>query len=132
MALTTLESLSVDDKGAVSVAVTQHLGRQLLPAVVARIVPGDLALTYREIWRPDSAGIVRGQVAVSASGGLGSSRAENVLAPAAAGAELRVAIRVQVRIPVVGGQLEKTIGASLADSVPSVLDFTTGWIAENL
>jgi hypothetical protein len=31
----------------------------------------------------------------------------------------------------VGGQLEKTIGAGLADGIPAVLRFTTAWIADH-
>ncbi len=37
--VTTVESLHVDGDGSVSVAVTGHLGRQLMPRVVAKAVP---------------------------------------------------------------------------------------------
>ena len=50
-ASTTLDSLLVDDDGTVAVRVTQHLGRQLLPGLVAKLrsrgpetpVPRDMA-----------------------------------------------------------------------------------------
>lgn len=127
---TTLDSLVVDDDGTVAVEVTQHLGRQLLPGLVAKAVPGDLKLAYRETWRPVGDGRVRGEVSVSA-GGLGSSRAQNLLASTGAVSQLRSAVKVEVKIPLVGGSLEKTIGASLAESIPAVLRFTTKWIAEH-
>jgi uncharacterized protein DUF2505 len=128
---TTLDSLLVDEDGTVAVRVTQHLGRQLLQGLVAKIVPGDVKLHYRETWRAVGDGRLRGESAVSASGGLGSSRAQSWLAPSGSASQLRSAVRVEVKIPLVGGQLEKSIGASLANSIPAVLAFTTTWIANH-
>jgi hypothetical protein len=130
-AITTLDSLVVDTDGTVAMRATQHLGRQLLPALVANIVPGELKLTHSETWQPLADGRVRGEISVLASGGLGSSRAENWLAPKGTGSQMRSTVRVQVKIPLVGGRLEKTIAVSLADSVVAVTRFTTTWIAEH-
>lgn len=85
-ATTTLDSLVVDGDGTVTVRVTQHLGRQLLPGAVAKFVRGDVKIVQAETWRRDGDGQVRGQVDVSASGGLGSGRAESWLEPAEDGA----------------------------------------------
>ena len=38
---------------------------------------------------------------------------------------------VQVKIPLVGGALEKSLGANLAQNVPGVMRFTSDWIAAN-
>jgi|SRR5271157_1366991 len=130
-ATTMLDSLIVDADGTVTVRATQHLGRQLLPGLVAKFVPGDVKIVHSETWRPDGDRQVRGQVSVSASGGLGSGRAETWLAPAGDGSQLRFAVRVEVKIPLVGGKLEKSIGANLAENIPAVLRFTTTWIAEH-
>ena len=128
---TTLDSLLVDADGTVTVRVTQHLGRQLLTGLVAKFVPGDLKILNCETWRPVGDRQVRGQVNVSVSGGLGSGRAEAWLAPASNGSQLRYAVRVEVKIPLVGGKLEKSIGAGLAKSIPAAQRFTATWIAEN-
>jgi hypothetical protein len=128
---TTLDSLIVDADGTVAVRATQHLGRQLLPGLVAKFVPGDVKIVHSETWRPDGDRQIRGQVSVSASGGLGSGGAETWLAPAGDGSQLRFAVRVQVKIPLVGGKLEKTIGANLAQDIPAVVRFTSTWIAEH-
>lgn len=131
-AQTTLDSLEVDDDGAVTVRTTQHLGRQLLPGLVAKFVTGDVRIVQTESWRPDGDRQVRGHVNVSASGGLGSGRAETWLAPTGdGGSQLRSALRVEVKIPLVGGKLEKSIGASLAEGIPEMLRFTTTWIIQN-
>ncbi|WP_095955408.1 DUF2505 domain-containing protein [Mycobacterium avium subsp. hominissuis] len=131
-ATTTLDSLVVDGDGTVTVRVTQHLGRQLLPGAVAKFVRGDVKIVQTETWRRDGDGQVRGQVDVSASGGLGSGRAESWLEPGEdGGSRLRSAVRVEVKIPLVGRKLEKTIGADLAKGIPEMLRFTTTWIDEN-
>jgi hypothetical protein len=130
-ATTTLDSLIVDADRTVSVRATQHLGRQLLPGLIAKLVRGDLKIVHSETWRPDGNGQVRGQVSVAASGGLGSGRAQGWLAPAGNGSQLRLAVKVEVKIPLIGGKLEKSIGANLAESIPAVQRFTATWIAEH-
>ncbi|MBU9763065.1 DUF2505 domain-containing protein [Mycobacterium sp. TNTM28] len=130
-ATTTLDSLTVDADGTVTVRLTQHLGRQLLPKVVANLVPGELNLVHQETWTPDNDGQVHGQIQVSVPGGLGSCRAKTWLAPADTGSRLRFTGRVDVKIPLVGGNLEKTIGASLSENIPEVVRFTTTWVTEN-
>ncbi|BBY41562.1 hypothetical protein MMAN_56960 [Mycobacterium mantenii] len=129
---TTLNSLEVDAEGTVTVLTTQHLGRQLLPGMVAKFVKTDVKIVQSETWRPDGDRQVRGQVSVSASGGLGSGRAETWLAPTDdGGSQLRSAFMVEVKIPLLGGKLEKSIGAGLAEGIPEMLRFTTTWIIEN-
>ncbi|MCX2933574.1 DUF2505 domain-containing protein [Mycobacterium sp. CVI_P3] len=127
----TLDSLIIDADGVVAVQITQHLGRQILPALVSNFVPGNLKLVYRETWRPTGDGEVLGESHVSASGGLGSTRADNWLTPAGDASQLRATGRVDVKIPLVGGKLEKSISASLAASIPATLRYTTTWIAEH-
>ena len=127
----TLDSLIVEADGTIKVGITEHLGHQLLPGVVAKVVPGHLKLDYHESWRPTGDGRVRGEVTVLASGGLGSSRAENWLVSTGTASQLRSTVRVEVKIPLVGGQLEKSIGVSLTENIPAALRFTTTWIAEH-
>ncbi len=128
---TTLDSLILDTDGAVTVHVTQHLGRQLLPGPIAKIIRGDLKLLHNETWTPIGDRQIRGQVNVSAPGGIGSGGAEAWMTPAGDGAELRFAVKVEVRLPLVGGKLEKSIGAGLSESIPALQRFTTTWIAEH-
>lgn len=130
-ATTTLDSLVVDADGTVKTHVTQYLGRQLLPGPVAKLVPGDLKIMHTETWKPDGDRQVRGWLTASAPGGLGSCRARTWLAPAGAGSQLRFTARVEVKIPLLGGNLEKSIGANLVQNIPSVVHFTTAWIADH-
>ena len=128
---TTLDSLIVDADGTVRVRIAQHLGRQLLPGPVAKLIRGDLKIVATETWIPADDRRVRGQVSVSAPGGLGSGDAEAWLAPAGDGAHLHFAGRVEVKIPLVGGKLEKSIGAGMVEGIPLIQRFTADWISEN-
>jgi|SRR6185437_3260212 hypothetical protein len=131
-AATTLDSLVADADGTVTVRTTQHLGRQLLPGLIAKFVTGEVKIVQTETWRPDGQRQVRGQVSVSASGGWGSGHAETWLAPTeGGGSQLRATVLVEIKIPLVGGRLEKSIGSGLAEGIPEALGFTTTWINEN-
>lgn len=128
-AVTTLDALTVHADGTVAVRYTLDLGRQLLPGTVARLVPGDMKMQYAETWTPDDDEQVQGQIGVSVSGGLGSCTATTSLERTEQGSHLLFAGHVTVKIPLVGGNLEKAIGADLAANIPSVMDFTTTWIS---
>ncbi len=130
-ATTTLDSLILDTDGTVTVQVTQHLGRQVLPGPIAKLVPGDLKLLHSEKWTPVGDRRVRGQLNISVPGGLGSGDAEAWVTPTGNGARLRFAMKVEVKIPLVGGKLEKSIGTGLSESIPALERFTTAWIAEH-
>jgi Protein of unknown function (DUF2505) len=127
----TLDSLIVDDDGTVSVRSTQHVGRQLLPKAVAKLLPGDMKIVSCETWRSVGDGQVRGQTSLSAAGGLGSGQAEVWLSPTSNGSHLHYAVKVEVKIPFLGGKFENAIGGGLAKSIPASLQFTETWIAEH-
>jgi hypothetical protein len=128
---TTLDSLTVDADNRVDVRITQRLGRRLLPAFAAKFVPADLKIEFSETWQPLGDGNVRGESRLLASGGFGSGHSENWLTPAGDASCLRSVVEVDVKIPLAGRNLEKSIGASLVENLPVVLRFTTLWIAEH-
>lgn len=128
---TTLDVVSVDADGTVFVRATQHVSRQLLPSVLAKVVPGDMKIIHSETWRSVGDGEVRGQINVVTSVGVGWGRAEAWIAAAGNGAKLHFAFEVAVRIPLLGRKLEKSMEADLAEGIPDLQRFTTTWIAEN-
>lgn len=127
---TVLNSLIVEADGTVTMSASQYLGHQLLPGVVAKLVGGDLKILLSETWGPITDRQVRGQVTVSAPGGLGSGCAEASLTPVGNGSQMRFVTTVEIKIPLVGGKFEKSIGADLAKSIPAMERFTAKWIAE--
>jgi hypothetical protein len=127
----TLDSLIVDDDGSVAVATTQDLRHDLLPGVLAKVFPGDLKVVRKETWRPIDGRRVHGDVSITASGVPASGVGSAVLAPIADGSRLRFSGTLQVRIPLVGGKIEKYIAAQIAEEIPELQRFTTNWISEH-
>lgn len=127
----TLDSLTVDPDGTVTMQATQYVGRQMLPTLLAKALPGDLKITHTETWGPIGDGEVRGKINVVSSGGVGMGRAEAWMGPAGDGARLRFAVEVVVKIPLVGRKLEKSMEADLAESIPALQRFTSTWIADH-
>ncbi len=71
-----------------------------------------------------------GEISILVSGGLGSTCAENLLTPTDTGSRMRSEVRVEVKIPLLGGRLEKSLAGSMAERIPEIVRFTTEWIAE--
>jgi hypothetical protein len=127
----TLDSLIVDDDGIVAVATTQDLRHDLLPGVLAKVFPGDLKVVRKEIWRPIDGRRVHGDVRITAFGAPASGVGSAVLAPIADGSRLRFSGTLQVRIPLVGGTIEKYIAGQIVEEIPEVQRFTTNWISQH-
>lgn len=127
----TLDSLVVEEDGTVAVRATQHLGRQLLPAMVAKIVPGALKILHSETWKPVGDRRVHGHVSISAPAAFGSGHAEAWLAPVDNGSRLQFATTVEVKVPLAGGKIESYVGSRLAENIPAIQRFTTTWITDH-
>ncbi|MCH9735103.1 MAG: DUF2505 domain-containing protein [Actinomycetia bacterium] len=125
----TLESLEVGEDGTVRVHTTQDLRKGLLPGSISRVLPGDTKIVRIERWRPASAGEFHGEFTMSAHGVPSSGSGTMVLKPAADGSSLRIRGTLEVRIPVMGGRIERYIADLVAVEVPQMQQFTAEWIA---
>jgi hypothetical protein len=125
----TLDSLVVDD-GGVAVATTQDLGHDLLPGPLAKVFPGNLKVLREEAWQLVDCE-VRGETCITAFGAPASGAGTAVLAPTEQGTRLRFTGTVEIRIPLIGGTIEKLIRSQLAVEIPVVMQFTTTWIADH-
>ncbi len=128
----TLEAFRVGDDGGVDVVTTQVLRADRLPGIVHQFHHGDLEIRRAETWtsladdgsEASVAGsIVRAPVTLSGDARLSSVDQR---------ARLTFRATVEVRIPLVGGKMEKFIGTQLVNLLTTEQQFTTEWIAENL
>ena len=128
----TLEAFRVGDDGGIDVVTTQVLRATRLPGIVHQFHHGDLEIRRAETW----SGLADGGSAASIAGSIvrapvvldGSA----LLSPLDERAVLTFQATVEVRIPLVGGKMEKFIGTQLVNLLTSERQFTTRWIAENL
>jgi hypothetical protein len=125
----TLDSLVVDDDGGIVVRTTQDLRQEMLPGAIGRLLPGDTAITRTESWRPATDGQVHGEFTIAARGVPSSGAGTMVLQPVPAGSRLRVWGSLEVRIPIMGGRIERYVADLIAREVPQMQEFTASWIA---
>lgn len=127
-----LKSLVVDSDGAISVSTEQDLRHDMLPGGLAKALPGDLKILRDESWWPVEDGAkVRGDVRIDARGIPGSGSGTTVLSPRPCGSSLRFHGELTIRIPLVGGRIEKFVADLISREVPEMQRFTTAWIADH-
>lgn len=126
----TLDVLEVDADGTVRVKTIQNMRNDTLPKLIARAVPGDLKVFREETWRT-AGDEVHGDIVMNATGAPISGTGTAGLTPTADGSLLRFSGTIQVRVPLIGGQIEKYISSQIVEEIPGVQRFTTRWIQEN-
>jgi hypothetical protein len=128
-----LESMRVGGEsgndGTIDVVTLQVMHRRNLPGVVTQVHRGDLCVRREETWSALTGGTmtasIRGSILDSPVSVLGTA----VLSSTSSGsADLDVQMTVHVRIPLIGGKLEKLIGTQLATLVAEEQRFTTMWL----
>lgn len=124
-----LDSLVVEN-GSVFIGSVQDLRNDVLPTLIAKAIPGDLKVLRKETWHPTD-GELHGDVVITTSGAPISGVATAVVSPTPTGSLLRFTGTVQMKVPLIGGQVEKYISSQLAREIPGVQRFTTRWIHEN-
>jgi hypothetical protein len=127
----TLDSMTVSDDGTITVATTQALRSDRLPAMVTQFHPHDLEIVRTETWGPVSDGVAHAEVTGAVPGAPVSLAGTAALEPTDTGSRLKFTVTVEVNIPLVGGKLETFIGGKLAELVAAEQRFTTVWITEN-
>lgn len=125
-----LDSLVVED-GTITVSTTQDLGNDVLPGLLAKAVPGDLKVLREETWHLTDGGVLHGDVVMTTSGAPLSGVAIALISPIATGSVLRFTGTVHMKVPLIGGPIEKYISAQIAEEIPGVQRFTTRWLTEN-
>ncbi|MEI7716889.1 MAG: DUF2505 domain-containing protein [Mycobacterium sp.] len=120
-------------EGAIEVVTSQVVRSHNLHAVVKQLHRGDLCIRRVETWGP----IVGGTATASIAGSMVdtpaavSGAAELTPIADSGGARLAFRLDVHVAVPIIGGKVERLIGAYLADLVSREQRFTAEWIASN-
>ncbi|HXA89809.1 MAG TPA: DUF2505 domain-containing protein [Mycobacterium sp.] len=127
-----LESMRVSD-GTIDVVTVQVVRSHNLPGLVTQLHRGDLRFRREENWGPITGGTATASIAGSIVDAPVNLSGTAVLSPIAGsgGARLEFRVTVQVRIPIVGGKVEKLLGGVLSALVTGEQRFTTTWIANH-
>ena len=127
-----LESMRVSD-GTIEVVTLQVVRSHNLPGLVTQLHRGDLCIRREVNWGPITDRTATASVAGSILDAPVNLSGTAVLSPIAGsgGARVEFQVSVQVRIPIVGGKVEKLLGGVLTSLVAGEQRFTTTWIANH-
>lgn len=126
-----LDTMTVDDDGTITVAITQDLRNGGLPGPVAALCPGGLEIRSTEIWRPDpTTSTVGGELRVEVGRAPASGWGSGQLLSSDGGSQLRFTGTVEFKVPLVGGRIESYLARHFVDQIAAIQRFTTAWIAD--
>ncbi len=120
--------------GTIEVVTVQTVHSHNLPGLVTQLHRGDLCIRREEAWGPVNDGFTTLSVRASVERTPVNVWGTGVLSPVgeSGGSRLSGQLTVQARIPLIGGKVEKLIGAQLRELVALEQRFTTKWIANNV
>ncbi len=133
-----LESMRVGGEagndGTIEVTTLQVMHSHNLPGLITQLHRGDLRMRREETWGPVTDGVATASLAGEIVGAPANLTGTATLSSSAetGGSRVEYHITVQVRIPLVGGKLEKMIGGELVTVLTREQRFTATWIANNI
>jgi hypothetical protein len=132
-----LESMRVGGEsgndGSVEVVTLQVVRSHNLHALVKQLHRGDLCVRRKEAWGPVDDGIATASIVGSIVDTPVDVSGTAELSPIAesGGARLAFRVSVHVRVPIIGGKVERLIGTQLAELVSREQRLTAEWIAKS-
>jgi len=123
-----LESLVTNADGNVTVSTTVSLLRDRLPKLITQLVGGDMKIVWDEAWAVIGPSRARGDIRIAMVRTPISGFGTALVTPAGRGSLLKYTATVEVKVPLVGGKMEKYIGGQLAVPIRRIQGFTTEWI----
>ena len=112
------------------VSFTGTVRPELIPAAAARFVKSDLRITFTEEWTTNEAEATS-RTSVTVDGAPVSVEATSTLADTEAGSVRVVTGNVSVRVPLLGGRIEKEAVAHLGHVVEREQALATQWLEEH-
>ena len=103
---------------------------ELIPAAAARFVKSDLRVSFTEEWATNEAGATS-RTSVTVDGAPVSVEATSTLSPSDAGSAHEVSGNLSVRVPLLGGRIEKEAVAHLGRVVEREQALATQWLEEH-
>jgi hypothetical protein len=127
----TLDALTVDPDGTVTVKLAVSLFADRLPTAVTKLAGGDLGMLRTERWSWTGDDRACGAIEVDIPRAPVTAGGDVHIVPLAGGCRLRFSTTVDVRVPLIGGLVENFIIGRLDDDIGAVQRFTNEWIAAN-
>lgn len=132
-----LESLKVGGEsgndGSIDVITLQVMHSQSLPGLVTQFHRGDLRVRREEKWGPITDGVATASLAGTIVGAPLDvwGTAEQSLIAETRGSRVTYRFTVHVRVPLIGGKLEKLIGDHVVNVLADEQRFTATWLTDH-
>ena len=102
-----------------------------MPSAVRSFLPADFVIIRLETWRRDGDGRYTGMADVDVPGTHADATGQMGLRDAGTGSELRIRTDVTVRVPLLGGRIEGSVGQQILKLLDSETAFTLDWMNRN-
>jgi Protein of unknown function (DUF2505) len=116
---------------AVRYRLKQGLSESDLPAIVGKVMNGDLSIERTETLRRTEPGRYTGDVDVKIANAPASATGTMTLADAGAGSEFGVHADVIVRVPLIGGKVEEIVAEQVRRLLEAETAFTVRWLGSH-
>ena len=103
---------------------------ELIPAAAARFVKSDLRVSFTEEWATNEAGATS-RTSVTVDGAPVSVEATSTLNPSDAGSDREVSGNLSVRVPLLGGRIEKEAVARVGRLTANEQASAAQWLEEH-
>lgn len=103
---------------------------ELIPAAAARFVKSDLRVSFTEEWATNEAGATS-RTSVTVDGAPVSVEATSTLSPSDAGCTRDVSGNLSVRVPLLGGRIEKEAVARAGRVIERERELAASWLEEH-
>ena len=102
-----------------------------MPSAVRSFLPADFVIIRLETWRRDGDGRYTGMADVDVPGTPADATGQMGLRDAGTGSELRIRTDVTVRVPLLGGRIEASVGEQILKLLNAETTFTLDWMNRN-
>jgi len=102
-----------------------------MPQAVRSFLPADFVIRRLETWRRADDGKYTGTADVEVPGTPASATGQMGLRDAGPGSELRIRTDVTVRVPLLGGRIEASVGEQILKLLNAETTFTLDWMNRN-
>lgn len=127
----TIEVTHPDGPGTARIRMTERARKDRIPALVGKVLSGDLVFDRTDDWRPLTGETAEGDVRVATTGINAAMTGRQQLRPTAEGSEIEFSGSLEIKVPLVGRAIEPLAEQLLHRVIGSERRFFEQWCAEH-
>lgn len=125
-----LDLSAPDGPGTKTIAMTEHVAKERIPALVRKVLKGELTISRTDKWGPFDGDRAAATFTGGSTGLPASIAGTYALRDTAAGAVIDVAGEIEVKVKFVGGAIEALVEQLFTKLLNGERKFVEKWISE--